>query len=651
MKLGKILGVFVGIVVLLVGGLFAFLATLDVNQYKPMIAEEVKKATGRDLLIGGNLALKVSLSPALVVEEVSFANMPTGSRPEMAKIKRFEAEVSLLPLLSGAVQVNRLVIVEPDILIETDKSGKSNLAMGPMEAPAAKDAAAKTGDDESAGGLPNIAIEEVRIERAAFTQRDGKTGTAQKINVEKLVLRAKTLSSPLAIELAGTLDGKNFDLAGTTGPIADFLAKKPWPMEVAANAAFVLPAPVKLSGVLSQGDNLYAVDNLKLALGKSQLTGFAKVALAGKPKATLRLNSDLVDLAEIAPASGKKEEAPAKKSSDGRVFPADPLPLDGLKAVDADAEVKIAKLILPNKTALEGVDAKLVLANGRLETKPFAMKLGGGDIGVNLALDANTASLSLGVTGKEIVAGNIARDMGNSDMFTGGPTDVAINLRGNGGSVRAIMAGLNGDIQIVMGKGRVNNTLINWGGGDILTQLMSSLNPMAKKEDYTPIACSVVRFKVTDGMAHAPKGIALETDKLDIVGDGAANLKTEGLDFGIKPNVKEGLGVGVGNLAGMVRLTGTMASPSVGVDTVEAAKTALKAGAAVASGGLSVLGGALLDKTGVTSSSGSPCQVALGKSAPAKQESAKPATGASGQQKSANPVDAATGALKGLFGR
>jgi uncharacterized protein involved in outer membrane biogenesis len=655
MKIAKILGILVAVVVVLIGGLLGFLATLDVNKYKPMIVEEAKKATGRDLVIGGNLSLKVSLSPAVVVEDVSFANMAGGSRPEMVKVKRFEAQVSLLPLISGAIQVNRVVLIEPDILIETDKHGKGNWVMGPVEAAPAPEAK-KEEAPAKAGGLPNVAVEEIRIEKASFVNRDGVAGTSMKVDIDHLILRAKTLASPLSIDLAGALDGKAFELKGTTGPLADLMAQKPWPLDIGAKAAFVLPVPIQLAGTLTMGDKLYAIDNLKLGLGKSALTGSVKVAMANKPKATVRLGSDLIDLSEIAPASDKKDEQPAKKSSDGRVFPADPLPLDGLKAADADAEVKVGKLILPNKLALDGINAKVLLNNGRLETKPFALKLGGGDVATNLTLDASSgssAALNLNVVGKQVVAGNIAKDMGQSDMFTGGPTDINIDLRGNGGSVRSLMAGLNGTILVVMGQGRVNNTLINWGGGDILTQLMNSLNPTAKKEDYTPIACGVVNFKVTDGMANAPKGIAFETNKLDIVGDGTANLKTEGLDFGIKPTVKEGLGVGVGNLASMVRLSGTFANPSVGVDAAEAAKTAMKTGAAVATGGLSVLGGALLDKSGMTSStSGPPCQVALGKGTPAKAaEPAKPAASTAPAQKSSNPADAAKGAIKGLFGR
>ncbi|MBF0354698.1 MAG: AsmA family protein [Alphaproteobacteria bacterium] len=654
MKLVKILGALVGVVVLVIGGLLAYLATIDVNQYKPMIAEEVKKATGRDLTIAGNMALKISLSPALVVENVTLSNMQGGSRPEMVKIKRFEAEVALLPLLSQSVQVKRLVIIEPDILIETNAQGKGNWEMGRADVKEAE--AAKQEDTAKGGGMPKVAIEEVRIEKALFVNRDGVAKQAMQVAIERLILRAKSMSSPLSIDLAGALDGKAFEVKGTTGPLDDLLASKPWPLDLAAKAGFVLPVPIQVTGTLGRGAEAYALDDLKLGLGKSMLAGSVKVAMGERPKATVRLSSALIDLSEIAPASDKGDALPEKKSADGRVFPADPLPYEGLKSADADAEIKIGKLILPNKLGLDGITAKILLANGRLEMKPFALKLGGGDVATNMTLDANAQSLHLNVSGKDVVAGAIAKDMGQSDMFTGGKTDINIDLKGNGGSVRALMAGLDGDIQIVMGEGRVNNTLINWGGGDILTQLMSSLNPMSKKEDYTPIACSVVRFKVVDGMAHAPKGIALETNKLDVVGDGTANLKTEGLDFGIKPTVKEGLGVGVGNLASMVRLSGTMGSPSVGVDTAEAAKTALKTGAAVATGGLSVLGGALLDKTGLTSGavSGPPCQVALGKGTPAKAEpAAKPAAGAAAPAQ--KPADAAKsavgGALKGLFGR
>ena len=43
----------------------------------------------------------------------------------MVKVGRFEVKVSLLPLLSGNIEVNRFILKDSDILIETDKNGKN----------------------------------------------------------------------------------------------------------------------------------------------------------------------------------------------------------------------------------------------------------------------------------------------------------------------------------------------------------------------------------------------------------------------------------------------------------------------------------------------------------------------------------------------
>ena len=106
----KIFGALVVVIVAAGVAGIAILSQMDFNQYKGLIAEEAKKATGRDLVIAGDLNLEISLTPAIAVDGVSFSNATWGSRPDMVTIKRFAAEVSLLPLLSGQVVVNRLLV-------------------------------------------------------------------------------------------------------------------------------------------------------------------------------------------------------------------------------------------------------------------------------------------------------------------------------------------------------------------------------------------------------------------------------------------------------------------------------------------------------------------------------------------------------------
>ncbi len=111
--------IFVLAVAVVVAGV-AILQSLDFNEYRGLIAEQVKAATGRDLTINGELNLELSLNPAVAVEGVTFANADWGSRKDMATLKKFAAEVELLPLLSGDVRVKRLVLVGLDLWAETD---------------------------------------------------------------------------------------------------------------------------------------------------------------------------------------------------------------------------------------------------------------------------------------------------------------------------------------------------------------------------------------------------------------------------------------------------------------------------------------------------------------------------------------------------
>jgi hypothetical protein len=99
MRLVKIVAGIVGVLVVLVVGVLVYASTLDVNQYKPLMQQKAQEATGRELAIRGDLKLSVGLSPAIAVDGVSFANASWGEKRPMASIERFEAQVSLLPLI------------------------------------------------------------------------------------------------------------------------------------------------------------------------------------------------------------------------------------------------------------------------------------------------------------------------------------------------------------------------------------------------------------------------------------------------------------------------------------------------------------------------------------------------------------------------
>ena len=85
--------------------------------------------------------MKVFPRLAIVAWDVAFGNGPWGSRAEMAKIKRIEGEIALLPPLCREISVVRFVTVEPDVLRETDAKGFGSWESAPTT-PAAVDESA-----------------------------------------------------------------------------------------------------------------------------------------------------------------------------------------------------------------------------------------------------------------------------------------------------------------------------------------------------------------------------------------------------------------------------------------------------------------------------------------------------------------------------
>ncbi|MFQ5617774.1 MAG: AsmA family protein [Rhodospirillales bacterium] len=824
----KILTVIAVLLVAVVVAGVAVLKSMDFNEYRGLIAEQVKAATGRDLTIAGDLNLDISLTPAVAVEGVTFANAPWGSRPEMATLRRLEAQVELLPLLSGDVRVTRVVLVGLDTLVETDAKGRGNWEFAAPEEAAGKAAA------EDGGAPPLPVVHEVRVRDLKVTYRDGRTGQRTVIGLDSLEARAEGPDSPLHLALKGVYNGAPFEATGRVGSVNRVIEGRPLPVFVegiafgaslraegdigqprevtglnltvsvrgedlaraveavraqvpalkdievppvgpyslsarikgsadklavsdldlsvgraglvlvtatggvadavqarglnvtvsvrgeelarvvetvraqvpaltdikvppvgpyglsarlkgsadklsvsdidvaiggaeqvlvkatgtvtdavratglnlrvaiegrdlsplieAAGVTLPKAPPFRIAGRVTDGSGGYAVDDLTAKLGASDLAGRVAVALGGqRPRLEARLSSKQIDLDELLPpAAGEPaagtgtektetEKENGKEGGAARLFSADPLPVDGLKAADATLAFRAERLKVRG-LVLSDVSVEVGLDGGRLVITPLTASVAGGRVSGGVTLDAGgeTPRLAVNLDARKVDLGKILKDMEITDVLET-HLDAKIGVKGGGQSVRAIMAGLNGDILATLGEGRINNKAVDLAGADLVTEAFTSLNPLARKDDYTHLTCAVVRMPVTNGVATADKGIAVETTKMNIVGSGTVNLKTEELDLAVRPRPKEGLGLSLGGLAGLVRIKGTLANPGVGVDEMEVAKTGVRVGAALATGGLSMVAQGLFD----TATEGAPpCQVALGKVSPATASTA-----------------------------
>jgi hypothetical protein len=641
-----------------VAGLVVLAHTIDLAKYAKLATDEVKAATGRELRIRGKLDVKLFPRLALVAEDVSFANAPWGSRPDMARVKRLEASVALLPLLRRSVDITRLALVEPDVLLETDAKGVGNWVFKP--------AAAATPDPGGDAGGVDFDVNGAHVDRGQLTWRNGARKESVRLSIERLRLDRKALGDELNVDLAAAFRDQPFTLKGSMGLVRRLLAKDAaWPVDLAfatagatanvkgridfsaklpaldgelkaevkdaaglaklSGGALALPTPLVLDARGKANGDAYAVEPLRATFGKSVIDGRVAVKTGGaRPFVAASLKAPLVDLAAAAPRGGRN--GPGGKGGNGRIFSDAPLPLEALRAFDGTLDAAVERLVLANGVPLEKVQVKATLRDGRLAVPALQALAGGGTIAGHATLDAGrakAATLALNVDGKGISAEKVAAAMGHAGSVNGGNLDVALNLAGPGESVARFMGGASGEIRATMGPARTSGSGLDFGG-DVLTKVADLANPARRTDKYTEIKCAAVRLPVRDGVATAQRSIAVETVRVNMVAAGTINLRSETLDLALRPTVNEGLGIGAASLADLVRVTGTFANPTVGIDTLGSARAALSVGGAILTGGLSLLGEAALRK-GMADPH--PCRTALSSGAapkaaaePAKQE-------------------------------
>jgi AsmA protein len=247
----RIASIAVAAVLVIAAGIGAVaIANFDPNAYKPQIIEAVKRATGRTLALNGKIGLKPSLWPTIQVADAAFSNPPGFSRPELATLQGLELQLGLLPLLSSRIEINRLVLIHPDILLETDSAGHSNWQLTPEVSPSAPGAAqapVTSGKTSTA-----VSVESIRIQDGTVGYRDGATGKVTTLALAKLEAKAASPDSPLHVEADAGYNGTAVSLIADTGSLSrlqDPAATSAWPVKMVLTAA---GAKLAVDGALTQ---------------------------------------------------------------------------------------------------------------------------------------------------------------------------------------------------------------------------------------------------------------------------------------------------------------------------------------------------------------------------------------------------------------
>ncbi len=580
---------------LLLGTLAIIVATMDTRTLLAPIEAQLKRATGREVSLGPQAKIALSLTPTLELTDVSLGNAAWGSAKEMLRAKRVEVQVALLPLLSRRVDLIRFTLIEPTILLETDSQGRGNWRFGDSAAAASRPA------DPLADAAGAFGLGEFAIEKGDVRWRDGRTGTVTPIRVDRLTLRARDPGKPVVAQFSGSIGEVPLALEGHFGPLAALRAKQwPWPVSVKGEVA---GRKTEITTKIRETTEGIEASELLLIVGSSTVKGvIAYAARAPRPFLRFAIDADTLTPADLAigggvaatAATGRAPAVPtASAARDGRLFSSSPIPLRGLSAIDAQGVHSIGKLVLAGGGSAGSVRVKLALADGRLDFSEFAANTLGGRAQGRLVLDARDerdASLALELDARDLDLAALMAVAGVARDVKGGKTQIHVDVNARGNSIRGFASTLNGSATASVGNARWIST--HAGVPAALDQMANVFNPMRARGAVTELKCIGVRLPFTAGVARFDRGIGFETAELGVAASGTISLASESLDLLVHPRIKDRSGVDLARITGAVRVQGPLNAPQVAFNPVGSI-VAAGAIADLARGGRAALAGAL----------------------------------------------------------
>lgn len=412
-----------GFFVLLVAAVLIVPNVIDWNSYKPEIAEQVRKLTGRELVIAGDIDLKILPAPALVAEKVSISSIDGAQSPDLASLRRVEVRIAVAPLLGGNISVETVRLVEPQIFLEVLADGRATWEFSAPKA-SPEDTApvnASSGLSGDSGTGPKIAVGNFDIVDGSLTYHDAGSKTHEQINdIDVNLVAASLTTGPfrargslvakgmrlgIDVDIGEIVGGRTFpldfammiggdsaklNLAGTVlgldqaprfkGTLNLTSADVGQVVSALADGA-ALPAPLsqplKLSGALDASAASLALDDLTLDFGGAKGKGKVSGSFNGVPKITASMTIDKVD-ADPWLAAGKDQPSATKAA--GKTGSANPT-----EDKPAEAEASPAPFALPT-----GIAASLAFRVGEVSMQ-------GGKF-TNAILNAELANGELNLT-------------------------------------------------------------------------------------------------------------------------------------------------------------------------------------------------------------------------------------------------------------
>ncbi len=562
----------------IVAGLFVAPSFIPVDTYKPLIAEQVQKATGRQLRLDGDIDLALLPRVALAVDTVSLSNAPGATAPSMVELAELKVNLQVLPLLfGGEVVVDQFVLVDPVINLEVDADGTPNWVMTPAGGQAGQDTGSGGDSGGAGGGLGDLRLGDIRLVNGTLTYTDAANGRREEVtyinmemsvpgldrpasakgelkwNGENVALTIEAadpralieggeseagfeiVSNPVTLTYKGKLaNAAAFNVAGKVNlSVPSIRGLAAWsgnPIEMAGDGL----GPLNIDGNLSFDGKRAALANTNIAVDAIKGIGDFSVDIGGaRPAVTAKLSLEILDLNPYLPADTATDEKEDTAKTDGE--PADwsdePIDASGLNLADADLEIKTQGIRARDITIGQS-ELSVKLKDGKLTADLARLELYEGSANGKLTLDGSGKATAVGyqVSLDGVQAAPLLRDAAGFERLLG-TASAKLSGQTSGTTQRQLVAGLNGDGAVKFLDGAIKGVNLAAMVRGISTADLKSSFDGASSTDFAELSGT---FAIKNGLM-TNQDLALKAPLLRADGRGRVDLPKRTLKYRIAP--------------------------------------------------------------------------------------------------------------------
>ena len=363
-------------------------------------------------------------------------------------------------------------------------------------------------------------------------------------------------------------------------------AKSEKPADLSALANLLLEGKVSIANLIYQNYKLTGlnlgvkadgqqlrISPFSVKLDETNIKGAFGISRFANPVYQFDLDIDKLDADRYIT---KTDAKPAQDKTPAKSDPNAPIDLSALKQINANGELRIGWLKLANVKSTN-VRIKLDAENGVANLSPFSANLYDGAMAGTLKVDArSTPNISFKQDMKGIAIGPLLTDAINNDMLSGKGT-LSVDVNTQGATVGALKKALNGKAAVNLADGAVKGIDIAGtlrGAKEKLNVLKSQGQTKVEgdKTKQTDFSEMIASFDIKNGVAHN-EDLSMKSPLLRVTGAGDIDIANETINYLAKPTVVASLkgqgGAGLEELNGLtvpIKLTGTFAKPSYGID-------------------------------------------------------------------------------------